>query len=319
MIKMLPNFFLSVLISHLIVGCSANDIAEIVNGKRKAPEIVDFVEANSSGLTGIRAQVIVTNRGVKIEVHNAPNAAQLVCIIDDQKPAACKNGDVFQLPVAGDHVLTVNAISDGNVIDSAVVKFTVGADLRDTEIYGSDDKQHSLALAIKNPDFENGKPISVSTGFTVEFEFINTPPCTSPVLRCAMDSQSSMWSLCSSNGMKRNIYPTLMARGSQIMYARASCDDFTGPALPVQWYGVPEDYLPLMIDLEHVATDKAVVALIREPDCPGNRITFQCSRNPLTEPWASCAPSGVLFTSELRSYSFVRGICGDQVGPSLSL
>lgn len=300
-------------------SCNPDEIGNLVNGRRSAPDIVQIVDADSPGVKDIQATVLVTDHGLTVGIYNAPSDAKFTCAIDNQEPVSCKNQDQFQLPSEGDHTLRVHAHLGNGTVDSATVRFTIRPGLRDSESFGSSEQEHPLALKVLNPGFTNGIAVSTESGFVISFAFLNTPPCDKPVLRCAMDSMTAMWSQCSTQGLRREITPGLMASGLQTMYARASCGEYTGPALPVQWYGVPAGYSNLMVVLEQLPDGSAQVELARNSDCPGNRVTFECSATASADAWEACAAGGLLMNQETRSYARIRSVCGDQAGPPRSI
>lgn len=303
----------------LLASCSQQKIGELINGKRHAPEIVDVVEGRDGDLNFMKIYIDLDDAGFTVRIYNMPNASEIFCEIDDHDPSPCHHGDRFDRPSSGEHRITVTARNNGKIIDSAIAKFTVVPGSNENQTIGSGDHSHPLALMVSNSDFTNGNPVPVSRDLTVKFSFLQTPPCENPVLRCAMDSVTSIWSLCDTKERRRVIPAYLMANGSQSLYAQASCGDLTGPVLRVQWYGVTDNYQPLMPQIERDESNGRLVSLAREPDCPANAVIWECRMSRTPTLWESCAGGGRIDATTANLYDALRAICGSQRGPAISL
>lgn len=306
-------------------ACSQEDLGNFVNGKRKAPGIVETVEGADGDLAFMKVYLDLTAGGMTLRVYNTPADAELFCAIDDREPMPCRHGDQFDRPVAGEHKLHVSARRNGKTVDSAITRFTISPGDHSDETIGSGDGVHPLALTVSSAGFVNGMAVRVSHPLTINFAFPQTPPCEKPVLRCALDSSSGIWSLCDARERRKVIPASMMALGAQTLYAQASCDDLAGPLLRVQWYGVPENYQPLMARAEDAGAGLRALALIRETDCASNiasSVTWECrvsgtaaASNPS---WESCAAGGRIDSAAGNRYDAFRAVCGSQRGPAAS-
>ncbi|NDE14814.1 hypothetical protein EBZ80_07795 [bacterium] len=313
---------LATTLAPALFACSQEKIGNLVNGRREAPRIVRTVESQDANLSMMKVYLDLGTNGMTIRVYNIPKDTELFCAIDDREPAACHHGDRFERPVAGDHLMTVKARNNGKIVDSAITRFTVSPDATGEETIGSSDRLHPLALQVSNPGFKNGAAIPGSRAFTINFSFPQTPPCEKPVLRCAMDSTSGMWSLCDQRERRKVIPAALMASGAQSLFAQASCGDLTGPVLKVQWYGVPDNYQPLMAqsDSAEIAVGGYLsLSLIRDLDCASGAVLWECRVAGTQDSWDSCAPGGRLGGTAANRYDGFRAVCGDQRGPASSL
>ncbi|MEY4632134.1 MAG: hypothetical protein RIQ81_2254 [Pseudomonadota bacterium] len=304
----------SLALMPLMFACSQHDIAEIVNGKRKAPDIIDVIDGTSQDATLMKLYIDLTDQGFSIRVYNTPANAELFCRVDDRETGLCKHGDRFARPATGDHTFTVEARSSGKTIDSAIAKFTIRPDGRQNETIGSNDNAHPLALTVANDGFKNGAALQVSRATTFNFNFLQAPPCEKPVLRCALDSASNPWSNCDTSQYRKVIPQSLMALGSQSLYVQASCGDFSGPVLHVQWFGVPDGYQPLMPQVFRDESDQRIVELARESDCPANAVMWEC-RVRGSNYLESCGQGGRIESQYASRYDAVRAICGAARGP----
>jgi hypothetical protein len=305
--------------SGLLASCSQQKIGEFINGKRHAPEIVDVVEGRDGDQNFMKIYIDLDDTGFALRIYNLPSASEVFCEIDDRDPSPCRHGDRFDRPSSGEHRITVTARNNGRIVDSAIAKFTIVPGSNENQTIGSGDTAHPLALIVSNLDFTNGDPVPVSRDFTVKFSFPQVPPCENPVLRCAMDSVASIWSLCDTKERRRVIPAYLMANGSQSLFAQASCGDLTGPVLRVQWYGVPDNYQPLMPQIERDESNGRLVSLAREPDCPANAVIWECRMRGTPTSWESCASGGRIDAPTANLYDALRAICGSQRGPAISL
>ncbi len=324
---MSPRSFITVItiimfavgVAALTASCSQQKIGELINGKRHAPEIVDVVEGVDAALNFMKIYIDLDDTGLTVRIYNSPINSEIFCKIDDHDPSPCAHGDRFDRPSSGEHRMTVTARNNDKTVDSAIAKFTIVPGSNENQTIGSGDHAHPLALKVANQDFANGQPIPVSRAFTVNFSFAQTPPCENPVLRCAMDSVSNIWSLCDTRERRRVIPAHLMANGSQTLYAQASCGDFSGPLLRVQWYGVPDNYTPLMPQVERDESDGRLVSLAREPDCPANAVIWECRASGTSSTWESCASGNRIDATTVNRYDALRAVCGSQRGPSITL
>ncbi len=303
----------------LLTSCSQERIGQLINGKRHAPEIVDVVESRNADLSLLKIYLDLDSNGVTIRIYNIPSDADLFCGIDEHEPAPCHHGDRFDRPSPGEHRITVTAKRSGNIIDSAIAKFTISPGINEVDTIGSGDHSHPLALIVSNADFVNGTPIPVTRPLTINFAFPQMPPCESPVLRCAMDSTSGIWSLCDVKERRRIIPTVLMANGAQTLFAQASCGDLSGPLLRIQWYGVPENYEALMARIDRDSADQRIVSLVREPDCAGNAVIWECRVKDSPSSWEACASGGRMDNLNASRYDSLRAVCGSQRGPALKL
>ena len=306
-------------VAGLMASCSQQKIGELINGKRHAPEIVDVVDGRDADLNFMKIYIDLDDAGLTVRIYNTPANSEIFCGIDEHDPSPCRHGDRFDRPSSGEHRITVTARNNGKTIDSAIAKFTIVPGSNENQTIGSGDPAHPLAMKVSNSDFANGNPVPVSRAFTVNFAFAQTPPCENPVLRCAMDSVSSIWSLCDTRERRRVIPAYLMANGSQTLYAQASCGDLSGPLLRVQWYGVPDNYQPLMPQIERDESDGRLVSLAREPDCPANAVIWECRVGGSSTSWESCASGSRIDATTANRYDALRAVCGSQRGPAISL
>ena len=321
------------LTSWLLTSCSQDRIdnfGHLINGKRHAPEIVSVVEGRNGDSTLLKIYLDLNDSGLTIRIYNIPSEAELFCEIDDRAAAPCRHGDRFARPAPGEHMVTATARRNGKILDSAIAKFTVGSDAdgaHENTTIGSGDRVHPLALTALTStspqsstlqNFTNGSAIHISRTFTVNFAFPQTPPCENPQIRCAMDSSSGIWSLCDTKQRRRVIPPALLANGSQSLYAQASCGDLSGPLLHVQWYGVPDNYQPLMAQVDRDESEQRLISLVREPDCAASGVIalmWECRVKQSVSSWEACASGGRLASNLVNRYDAVRGVCGTLRGP----
>ena len=273
------------------------------------------VTAGKSSDLPIDLKVELRDDGIFLNIKNIPADSALECSMSTIKVDPCHDGALIAKPAPGDYDINVTANKAGATISAASVKVTIlpanaggGADVVSLA-------QQPLGMIIDDVNFLNGMAIKRSEDLLIKFRFINKPECQ-PEVRCNYDSRTTaMWPLCDSPSSK-TISKSVMAAGLQFLTIQATCPGVIGPKLELFWYGVPDNYEPLMIQKISDTTNRSVFTLIRSEDCPESMITWKCSE-PNQQEFKSCEKGNVI---EAPQKGFrIRAVCSSKDGPVYSI
>lgn len=270
-----------------------------------------LVTKSDKGL--LEVAITVRDDGMLLNVKNIPEGAILECDLDDKPLVPCHDGALFLRPEPGDHLVSAVALRDGNIVSVGESKvFTVAPVTQDVL---ESPEQGSLALMLSNSGFANGAPLPVSKDFKATFKFVsaNQPKDCKPQLRCKYDSRTSQfWTSCDLNSSSYTVSKDLMAIGLQYLSVQSTCGDRIGPITTVFWYGVPDDYKPMSLQVVRDNNGRAIVSLVRDVDCPEGQQTFECAAD-ATAPFIKCETGNAL--ENPKAGARVRLQCENQTGP----
>lgn len=269
------------------------------------------VTKSEKGLLDV--SVTLRDDGMLLNVKNIPEGASLECDLDDKPLVPCHDGAFFLRPAPGDHIVAAVALKNGNLVSVGESKvFTVSPVSQEVL---DNNEQGSLVLMLDDQSFNNAAPIPVTSDFKAKFKFVSAsqPKECKPQLRCKYDSRTSQfWTSCDQNATSYTVSKDLMAIGLQYLSVQATCADRVGPIFTMFWYGVPENYKPLMLQAVRDQTGRAIVSLIRDADCPEGQQVFECAAD-AAAPFVKCE-TGNSVASPQKGYR-VRLQCDSQTGP----
>lgn len=315
-------------VKKLTVACSIAALAMTgcIKGKRNniedkpeepvSPVSDEPVLANKSEKGLLDVKVTIRDDGMLLNIGNIPDGATLECDLDEKPLVPCHDGAFFMRPEAGDHLVAATALKDGNMVSLGESRVFTVAPVSQETIDNSE--QGSMVLMSDDASFSNGMALPYTKDFVAKFKFASAkqPTDCKIELRCKYDSRTSQfWTSCDKNASSYTVGKDLMASGLQYLSAQATCSDRVGPILTMFWYGVPDDYKPLMLQAVRDQSGKAIVSLIRDTDCPEGQQVFECSPN-ATEPFEKCE-TGNAFAAPAKG-SRVRMHCDTQTGPELT-
>lgn len=275
------------------------------------------LEAQKSTLGIITLAVELRSDGMLLKVGNVPDGASLDCDRGNEPLVPCHDGALFTLPPEGDHKVSAVAMKDGVPVafgESApftVLPGTGGA-------YETDgDPRHTLMLVSDDPAFVNGMTVPLSKDFKTSFKLAGKPNCEHKI-RCSYDSRTSrFWTECDVGDTSYTVPKELLAVGIQFLSVQASCGERVGPALSLFWFGVPDDYAPLMLRAVRDPQGRQIVELLREEDCKeGLARKYECAA-PGSDEFDACTDSNV-FDKPAQGLR-VRLSCAGTFGPALAL
>lgn len=282
------------------------------------PSPVDLtpIEAGKSSVGILEVKVVLRDSGYTLNIGGIPPGSTLECDIDDQPLVPCNDGGEYARPADGDHKITAVALKEGAVTAIGESRpFTI---LPGTG--GSFDSENNprnpLTVVIDDAKIVNGMTVPMSKDFVTRFKFANTPTCKAK-FQCKYDSRTSpFWNDCDEDGKSFTVRKDIMAAGLQYLSVQAACDDQVGPILTMFWYGVPDDYKPMMLGAVQDGQGRHIVTLIKSDDCPESQQRFQCAST--TDGEFNLCPTGNVIDNPSAGYA-VRLNCGDQTGPILTL
>jgi len=313
--KVLIASFSSALVLSISTGC--------IKGKRNNIESQNdipvgpvsdepiAVSKSDKGLLDIR--VTIRDDGMLLNITNIPAGATLECDLDDKPLVPCHDGAFFLRPDIGDHVINAIAIRDGSMVSAGESNVFTVTPMAQGEIDSTD--RGSLALVMDVPTFSNATTLPISADFNAKFKFAenNLPKDCKPVFRCKYDSRTSQfWTSCDQNSQSYTVSKDIMAMGIQYLSMQATCPEQIGPILTIFWYGVPDNYKPMMLQAVKDQAGKAIVSLVRDSDCPEGQQVFECSPDAAT-PFMKCETGNAIADS--KKGARVRLHCDNQTGP----
>ena len=276
------------------------------------------LEAQSSSLGILSINADLREDGLLLHVSGIPDGSTLECSLDQLPLIPCSDGGLYAKPSAGDHKISVTALT-GNAVTAVGESpvFTVAPGVTGALI--STSGPNSLALALDDPNFSNGGNWSLGKDFTVRFKMIGKPSCDQPQVKCKVDSRTGwFWVSCDAGGTSFSIAKEQLALGLQFLTVQASCPDRVGPPLSLFWYGVPDGYQPLMLRDISDAHHRHIVDLIKQDDCPyGSQRIYECAPN-AADSFSACAANSNSIDQPQAGYR-VRLTCATAVGPVLVL
>jgi len=279
------------------------------------------VAAQRSTAALLDVRVDVGAEDLRLHIAGAPSDARLECDLDSVPLTTCHDGAQLAKPAAGDHKISVTAYV-GNAVAAigSSAPFTVlpGKPTPGTPVAPGETviTKESLTMIVDDAAFANGMAAPLSKDFKVRFRLASAPACQAAI-KCRYDSRTSQyWTDCDEDGTSFIISKDLLASGLQFLGVRAECPEQQGPTLNMFFYGVPDDYKPMMLRELKDGLGRHVVNLLKGDDCPENQQKYECSAN-TTEPFALCA-NGNVIDKPAEGYR-VRLSCGDVKGPELLL
>jgi hypothetical protein len=307
--------FSSALVMTITTGCikgKRNNI-EAQGGDNVGPVSDEPIAVSKSDKGLLDVQVTIRDDGMLLNITNIPAGATLECDLDDKPLVPCHDGAFFLRPDIGDHVINAIALKDGSMVSVGESKIFTVTPMSQGEI--DSPERGSLALMLDLPTFTNGTTLPISTDFKAKFKFAekSQPKNCTPVLRCKYDSRTSQfWTSCDQNTMSYTVGKDIMAMGIQYLSMQATCSDQVGPVLTIFWYGVPDNYKPLMLQAVKDQAGKAIVTLVRDSDCPEGQQVFECSPD-AASPFLKCETGNAIADS--KKGARVRLHCDNQTGP----
>jgi hypothetical protein len=151
-----------------------------------------------------------------------------------------------------------------------------------------------------------------SKDFTVEFGPKIEKFCANPEFRCRHDGGvRPFWTACDQGRLSFTVKSPLIAMGAQEIGIQARCGDTLGPVLLLKWYGVPDQYQPLMLQAFSDGQGRSTFDLIRDQDCAEAKRLFECAA--ADEEFLAC-PNGNVLTNPPKGLR-VRLSCEGLYGP----
>jgi hypothetical protein len=273
------------------------------------------ISAGKSGEKPIDLQVELREDGILLSIKNIPERATINCTMSSIKIEPCHDGALIAKPAPGDYEINVVATESGATLSAAAVKITVlpsnaggGADVVSLA-------QQPLAIIIDDVNFNNGMAVKRSQDLILKFRFINKPECE-PQVRCNYDSRTTaMWPLCDTPTSK-TIAKGVMAAGLQFLTVQASCEGVVGPKLELFWYGVPDNYEPLMLQTVSDTNKRHIFTLIRAEDCAESMLTWKCA-SPGQDQFTPCDKGNVM---DAPPTGFrIKAVCDTREGPAFAI
>lgn len=307
--------FYSALLLSVLTGCikgKRNNI-DSQEGTPVGPVSEEPIAVSKSDKGLLDIQVTIRDDGMLLNITNIPAGATLECDLDDKPLVPCHDGAFFLRPDIGDHVINAVAIKDGSMLSAGESKVFAVSPTSHGEI--DSPERGSLALLMDAPTFKNATDLPISVDFIAKFKFAekNQPKDCKQVFRCKYDSRTSQfWTSCDQNSMSYTVRKDIMAMGLQYLSMQATCSDQVGPILTIFWYGVPDNYKPLMLQAVKDQAGKAIVSLVRDLDCPEGQQVFECSPDAAT-PFIKCVTGNAIADS--KKGARVRLHCDNQTGP----
>jgi len=308
---------LIILTSILCAGAACEKKKSVVSTRTIPDRPVESepIHAGKSGEQPLDLRAEIREDGILISIKNTPADTTIECTMSSIKIEPCHDGALIAKPAPGDYDFNVTAIRAGATISAANVKITIlpsnaggGADVVSLA-------QQPLAMIIDDPDFTNGMAIKRSQDLILKFRFITKPDCEAQV-RCNYDSRTTaMWPLCDTPSSK-TIAKGVMAAGLQFLTVQASCDTAVGPKLELFWYGVPDNYTPLMLQTVSDSNKRHIFTLIRAEDCPESMLTWKCA-SPGQDQFSPCEKGNVMDAPP--SGFRIKAVCDSREGPAFSI
>lgn len=273
------------------------------------------VAAKKSQLGILKIKVDLRSDGLLLNISGVPANATLECDLDDQPLIPCHDGALFARPADGPHKISAIALIDAQMVavgesaEFTILPGTGGA------IDATDQARNNLTLTMADANFVDGAAVPVTKDFVANFKFVQAPQCQ-PTLRCKYDSRTSaFWTDCDENKTSFTIPQALLASGLQYLSAQATCGDQIGPILTVFFYGVPDNYEPLMLQALKDSTGQYFASLVKADDCPISQQTFQCAESS-TDEFELCTNANVL--KDPPAGYRMRLVCDGRTGPTLT-
>jgi hypothetical protein len=284
------------------------------------PVVETPVNAAKSERGVLEVSAAVRDDGVLLTIGKVPAGSTLECELDQKPLSDCRDNALFARPAAGDHKVEVTALKGGEIVAVGASRpFTITPSAEGGE--DSEDKKHPLTMVLDQSTgrtFTNGAAVPMTKAFAVHFKFAAEPTkCKkTPVVSCSFGAKSSaFWTECDQASRSYTVNQDQIAAGLQYLSVRAQCDGDVGPVLQLFWYGVPENYKPLMLRAVADGKGRSVVNLVKADDCAESEQKFFCAP-PNTDDWAACQNGNVFDSPAVNSQ--VRLSCGDERGPVLT-
>jgi hypothetical protein len=308
---------LAVLATACVKEKKKDEEQEVKTPERPVVETPVAAAKSERGILEVSAQV--RDDGVALTIDKVPTGAKLECELDGKPLSECHDGALFARPAVGDHKVEVTALKNGEIVAVGASRpFTITP--ADAGGEDSQDRKHPLTMTLDQKStatFTNGAAVGITKDFTLFFRFAAEPTkCKkAPVVSCSFGAKTSaFWTECDTGGRSYTVSKDSLAYGLQYLSVRAQCDGDVGPALTLFWYGVPENYKPLMLRAVADGKGRSVVNLVKADDCAESEQKFFCAPANSDE-WAQC-PDGNVFDNPGVG-SQVRLACGDERGPVL--
>ena len=277
------------------------------------PEAV-AVTAQSSGVNLLTLAVDIPSDELRLHLSGVPEGATVECQLDDRPLPSCTDGASYPLPMAGTHRITAMAIKGGTIValgespSFAVAPLSVGATV-------GGGNAAPLQVMLADQAFTNGMIAPLSKDLAVRFQLVAKAPCPAPTIQCRLGlPETAMWSACDAGDQSFTVPAAVMAAGRQFLSVQAACADQFGPIFSVYWYGVPDNFQPLMLRELRDSAGRYVVNLVKADDCPVAEQKFFCASAAKPE-FSACAN----VIDQPESGTRVHVVCGERTGPDLML
>jgi hypothetical protein len=256
----------------------------------------------------------IRDDGILLTVLGQPAGSTLECHLNEEILTPCHDGALFAFPQPGEYSISATAIKDSKVVavgdsNNFVIVPSQGAGETQTG------DEFPLNLVVDDAAFKDYMAWNLKKDFKVSWKFFKEPNCDAKLLCRYGGRQNPFWVQCDDKGFSFGIKKEDLASGLQELSVQASCGERRGPELTMYWYGVPEDYKPLMITPITDNQERFIFNLVKSNDCPNDDLGFQCSQT-TGEDFAACENANVIDnpTPGFR----VRASCKGKFGPEVT-
>ncbi len=278
-------------------------------------EKIQTIQAQNSDTDIMTLKATVRRDGVMLNITEIPKDAKLECHLNNKPLSPCHDGALFAIPVAGEYTISAAAMVRNKA--KAMGRSNSFIIVPTDSVGGNqNDSQNPLNLVLDDPNFKQNMAWKSDRDFKVSWKFFKKPTCNVK-LKCRYPSkQSPFWVDCDKSGTSFTFPRESMATGLQFLTVQATCENTRGPELNLQWYGVPVNYQPLMIQDISDSNDRHIFNLVKSNDCSSyDDLKFVCSRT--TGADFSACENGNVVDNPPPGFR-IRASCKGQMGPALA-
>ncbi len=268
------------------------------------------------GVPPLEVRVDFTVNGMTLHLAKVPEGATIECRLDTEPLTPCHDGAVYARPADGEHRIFVAAFKDKKQITTGQSE---PIQVKGTTASVAEANTSGLRLVFEADTIKDDAPVPMDQDLLLRFKF-ETPPACDAKVQCQFGTQGTpFWTDCAADGKSYLVRKgTGMSLGKQYFAVRAKCTEQLGPALRLQWYGVPAGYQPLQVQAtKDPSKGRYLVDLVRPVDCPATDAShYECAEKP-DSAFTRC-PDGNTVTTTTKGFR-VRFVCGEKTGPEFIL